>query len=207
VLINNAGIMAGPQRRSVDGFELQLATNHLGPFLLSTLLLGSITRRVVTVSSQLHHRAKLDLDDLNWTARRYSPQVAYANSKLANLLFTQELQRRLGASHSSVIAVAAHPGIARTNLASGAGISGAIFERVAGWCFNDAQRGALPLEYAATQDVPGGAYVGPDGLGHLRGYPGLHTPSAQSRDPELARALWERSEEMTETPHQPRGGE
>ncbi len=200
VLINNAGIMAGPLRRSADGFELQLATNHLGPFLLTTLLLESITGRVVTVASQLHHRAKLDLADLNWTERRYSPQVAYANSKLANLLFTLELQRRLDASHSSVIAVAAHPGIARTNLAKAAGGSGAMFDRVAGRFFNDAERGALPLEYAATQDVPGGAYVGPGGLGHLRGYPVVHAPSAQALDPDLARALWERSAELTGAP-------
>jgi NAD(P)-dependent dehydrogenase (short-subunit alcohol dehydrogenase family) len=200
VLINNAGIMAGPERRSVDGFELQFATNHLGPFLLTSLLMGHITRRVVTVASQLHTRAKLDLNDLNWTEHRYNPQVAYANSKLANLLFTAELARRLGDAHSPVLAVAAHPGIAKTNLAAAGGGPAVMINRVAGRVFNDVHRGALPLQYAATQEIPAGAYVGPGGLGHLRGYPVLHDGSAESRDPQLARELWDASVRLTGAP-------
>jgi NAD(P)-dependent dehydrogenase (short-subunit alcohol dehydrogenase family) len=200
VLINNAGIMAGPERRTSEGFELQFATNHLGPFLLTTLLLPAITDRVVTVSSQLHARAKLDLGDPNWTEHRYNPQTAYANSKLANILFTTELQRRLTAAHSAVIAVNAHPGIARTNLSKQAGGVAAVIDRVAGRLFNDAERGALPTLFAATQDLVGGAYVGPGGLGHLRGYPEVHAPAARSQDPELARQLWDLSARLTGAP-------
>ena len=199
VLINNAGIMAGPERRNVDGFELNFATNHLGPFLLTTLLLPFITGRVVTVSSQLHRQAKLDLKDPNWKEQRYNAQTAYANSKLANILFTNELQRRLTEAHSKVIAVTAHPGIARTDLAKAAGGFPALFDRVTGRLFNDAQRGAFSVEYAATQDIPGGSYVGPDGLAHLRGYPTLHEPARQGRDPVLARQLWELSTQLTGT--------
>lgn len=169
ILINNAGIMAVPEGRSVDGFELQIGTNHLGPFLLTNLLLPSITDRVVTVTSQLHQRARLDLEDLNWEHRTYNSMRAYSDSKLANLLFTFELQRRLSQAGCRMRAVTAHPGIARTNLAKRAGGTSATFDRYAGWLFNDAGRGSLPIQYAATQDLPGGSYVGPNGLGHLRG--------------------------------------
>jgi NAD(P)-dependent dehydrogenase (short-subunit alcohol dehydrogenase family) len=198
VLINNAGIMAVPEGRTADGFERQIATNHLGPFLLTSLLLPAITDRVVTVSSALHRRARLDLDDLSWEGRRYRPTAAYSDSKLANLLFTAEMQARLTAAGSSVRAVAAHPGIARTSLAAGASASSAAFDRYLGWLFNDAERGALPTLYAATQDVPGGAYVGPDGFGHLRGYPQIQQPSRAARDPEAARRLWDLSARLTE---------
>ena len=200
VLINNAGIMAGPERRTPDGFELNFATNHLGPFLLTMLLLPSITDRVVTVSSQLHGRAKLDLKDPNWNQHRYIAQTAYANSKLANILFTTELQRRLTELNSRVIAVTAHPGIARTSLAKAAGGFPALLDRVAGRLFNDVQRGAFSIEYAATRDIPGGSYVGPDGFAHFRGYPALHEPSSQARDPDLARELWKLSTQMTASP-------
>jgi NAD(P)-dependent dehydrogenase (short-subunit alcohol dehydrogenase family) len=197
VLINNAGIMAVPEERTVDGFELQIGTNHLGPFLLTNLLLPSITDRVVTVTSQLHARAMIDLEDLNWEHRRYNPMRAYSDSKLANILFTVELQRRLSKADSRVRAVAAHPGIARTNLAKAAGGASATFDRYLGWLFNDVERGALPIQYAATQDVPGGSYVGPNGLGHLRGYPEIHGPSKAAREPETARRLWELSASLT----------
>lgn len=197
VLINNAGIMAVPEGRTPDGFELQAATNYLGPFLLTNLLLPAITDRVVTVSSQLHRQGHIHLDDLNWEHRRYSPTRAYNDSKLAGVLLTEELQRRLAASGSPVRAVTAHPGIAMTHLGDNADrISKAIY-RYLGWFFNDAERGALPTLYAATEDVPGGAYIGPDGLGHLRGYPTMHQPSRSARDPETARHLWDVASQLT----------
>jgi NAD(P)-dependent dehydrogenase (short-subunit alcohol dehydrogenase family) len=197
VLVNNAGIMATPEGRTVDDLELQIGTNHLGPFLLTNLLLPSITDRVVTVSSEAHRSARLDLDDLNWRSRRYQAWRAYCDSKLANLLFTLELQRRLTEAGSAVRAIAAHPGIARTNLFQRAGGQFPALGRYLGWLFNDAERGALPIEYAATQDVPGGSYVGPDGLGHIRGYPEIHDPAKAARDSEMARKLWELSARLT----------
>jgi len=200
VLINNAGIMAVPEGRTVEGFELQIGTNHLGPFLLTNLLLPSITDRVVTVSSQAHYRARLDLDDLNWRSRRYRAMRAYSDSKLANLLFTLELQAQLTQAGSAVRAIAAHPGIARTNLAKRAGAPWPALDRYLGWLFNDAERGALPIEYAATHDVPGGSYVGPNGLGHVRGCPEIHRPAKAARDSETARQLWELSARLTNTP-------
>jgi NAD(P)-dependent dehydrogenase (short-subunit alcohol dehydrogenase family) len=199
VLINNAGIMAVPEGRTVDGFELQIGTNHLGPFLLTNLLLPAITDRVVTVSSQAHYRARLDLDDLNWHGRRYNALRAYADSKLANLLFTLELQAQLTEAGSAVRAITAHPGIARTNLARRAGRPWPTLDRYLGWLYNDAEQGALPIEYAATEDVPGGSYVGPNGLGHVRGYPEIHQPAKSARDSETARQLWELSAHLTGT--------
>ena len=200
VLINNAGIMAVPEGTTADGFELQIGTNHFGPFLLTNLLLPSISDRVVTVSSQAHRLGHLDLDDLNWRRRRYSPMRAYSDSKLANLLFTLELQRQLTEADSPVRAIAAHPGIARTNLLSHAGASVAVFDRYLGWLFHDAEHGALPIEYAATQDIPGGSYVGPDGLGHLRGHPEIHAAANAARDAGMARRLWALSADLTITP-------
>jgi NAD(P)-dependent dehydrogenase (short-subunit alcohol dehydrogenase family) len=197
VLVNNAGIMTPPQGRSADGFELQMATNHLGPFLLTTLLLPQITDRVVSVSSQLHSRARLDLADFDGTAHPYNAMRSYANSKLAGILVTLELQRRLTEAGSSVRAIVAHPGIARTGLASSAGGSSAVFDRVLGRLFNDAATGALPIEYAATMDIPGGSFVGPDGLGHLRGYPTIHEPSRKARHPKLAGEVWDLSVQLT----------
>jgi NAD(P)-dependent dehydrogenase (short-subunit alcohol dehydrogenase family) len=197
VLVNNAGIMATPEARTVDGLELQIGTNHLGPFLLTNLLLPIIIDRVVTVSSEAHRSARLDLDDLNWRSRRYHAWRAYCDSKLANLLFTLELQRRLTEAGSAVRAIAAHPGLARTNLFKRAGGPFPVGDRYLGWLFNDAERGALPIEYAASQDVPGGSYVGPDGLGHIRGYPEIHEPAKAARDSEMARKLWELSARLT----------
>lgn len=197
VLINNAGIMRVPLGRTPDGFELQIGTNHLGPFALTNQLLPHITSRVVTVSSQLHRRGRLDLDDLNWQRRRYRSLQAYCDSKLANLLFTLELQRRLTEAGRSVRAVAAHPGIATTNLAGHIGGIRGQLGRAVKHLFNDAERGALPTLYAATQDVPGACYVGPDGLAHLRGYPEIGTPSKTARDADLARRLWDLSACLT----------
>jgi NAD(P)-dependent dehydrogenase (short-subunit alcohol dehydrogenase family) len=198
VLVNNAGIMAVPQSRTVDGFELQIGTNHLGHFALTNLLLPAVTDRVVTVSSGVHRSGRIDLDDLNWERRRYSRIGAYGQSKLANLLFTLELERRLIADGSSVRALAAHPGYAATNLQSGFGRVG---DRVAGLAnrlfAQTDEQGALPTLYAAVADLPGNSYVGPDGRSELRGYPALVGRSAAASDPELAKKLWSLSEDLT----------
>jgi NAD(P)-dependent dehydrogenase (short-subunit alcohol dehydrogenase family) len=197
VLINNAGIMGAPEGTTEDGFELHMGTNHLGHFALTVLLLPHIQDRVVTVSSQLHRRGRIDLSDINWESRRYNADRAYSASKLANVLFTAELQRRLNTIGSPLLAITAHPGIAQTNLmARSRGVAGAMAAFIARF-FNDAQQGALPTLFAASVDLPGGSYVGPSGFGHLRGYPGLHLPSAVAGDAELARHLWDLSARLT----------
>jgi NAD(P)-dependent dehydrogenase (short-subunit alcohol dehydrogenase family) len=122
---------------------------------------------------------------------------AYSDSKLANILLTVEPESRLSKADSRVRAVAAHPGIARTNLAKAAGGASARFDRYLGWLLNDVRRGALPIQYAASQDVPGGSYIGPNGLGLLRGYPEIHQPSRAARDPATAHRLWELSTRLT----------
>jgi NAD(P)-dependent dehydrogenase (short-subunit alcohol dehydrogenase family) len=199
VLINNAGIMMAPAFRTIDGFELHIGTNHLGPFALTNLLLPFITDRVVTVSSVVHSRGVIHLEDLHFDYRPYVAMTAYRDSKLANLLFTLELQRRLTESGSSVRAVAAHPGIARTNLVAHLrGVSGFVNSLVLR-LFNDAAQGALPTLYAATQDIPGGTYVGPDGIGHYRGHPIVHKTAARAMDADMARRLWDVSAELTNT--------
>jgi NAD(P)-dependent dehydrogenase (short-subunit alcohol dehydrogenase family) len=205
VLINNAGVMAVPLARSPQGFELQLATNHLGHFALTNLLLPKISDRIVTVSSGAHRmKGAFDLGDLNWERRAYKPWQAYAQTKVANLLFTLELQRRLAADHSAVRALAAHLGYAATNLQTGnvvAGRTGAWVDRAAKvgnrFFAQTAAMGSLPTLYAATQDLPGGSYVGPDGRREQRGYPTLVGRTAEASDPELARQLWTVSEALT----------
>jgi NAD(P)-dependent dehydrogenase (short-subunit alcohol dehydrogenase family) len=199
ILVNNAGIMATPEQRTADGFELQIGTNHLGHFALTNLLLPRITDRVVVVSSNLHRNGKIDIDDLNWERRSYKPWAAYSQSKLANLLFVLELDRRLTEARSAVRAVAVHPGYAATNLQGRTGrtisnLAGAIGNRLIA---QSDTMGALPTLYAATMDVPGGAYLGPDGFRHLRGYPGLDVPASQALDTTMAGRLWELSEHLT----------
>jgi NAD(P)-dependent dehydrogenase (short-subunit alcohol dehydrogenase family) len=198
VLVNNAGLMAVPRRQTADGFEMHLGTNHLGHFALTNLLLPAVTDRVVTVSSGLHRRGRIVLDDLNWEHRRYNPYGAYGQSKLANLLFTLELERRLVADGSPVRALAAHPGYAATNLQ---GRQGPVRNRLMAVANrlvaqSDAQ-GALPTLYAAVVDLPGGSYVGPDGRSEMSGYPTLVGRSAAASDGALARRLWDASEELT----------
>ena len=200
VLINNAGIMAVPEGRTAEGFELQFGTNHLGPFALTNLLLPQITDRVVTVSSNAHRRGgHLELDDLNWDRRSYQPWRAYGQTKLANLLFTLELERRLEADGSPVRAYAAHPGYAATNLQGRTGNQ--IADRlvlVANKIVAQSEKmGALPTLFAATQDLPGGSYVGPDRRNERRGHPTLVGRSAEASDVELAKELWARSERLT----------
>jgi len=200
ILINNAGIMMVPEGRTADGFELQIGTNHLGHFALTNLLLPQITDRIVTVTSDLHKIGRIKLDDLNWENRAYKPLGAYCQSKLANVLYTAELQRRLSSSGSVVRAAAAHPGVAETNLISHVGgFQGAISKLFLGPISQDGAHGALPTLYAATQDIPGGSYVGPDGLIHTKGYPAMAKPSRLSRNADLARRLWDASARLTHT--------
>ncbi|MET9965198.1 oxidoreductase [Streptomyces sp. NPDC006356] len=200
LLINNAGVMMVPEQRTADGFEMQFGTNHLGHFALTNLLLPYVTDRVVTLSSGAHRwfGARIRFEDLNW-ASGYDPNRAYAQSKLANLLFTLELQRRLTASGSPVRALAAHPGYAATNLQSHAGSAVMRgFMKIGNRFFaQDDRAGALPTLYAATQDLPGASYVGPDGLGEMRGAPTLVGRSAAASDAGVAGRLWTVSEELT----------
>jgi NAD(P)-dependent dehydrogenase (short-subunit alcohol dehydrogenase family) len=199
VLINNAGIMAVPEGRTADGFELQFGTNHLGHFALTNLLLPQITDRVVTVSSGAHTRGHIDLDDLNWRNRPYQPWQAYGQTKLANLLFTLELERRLEADHSAVRAYAAHPGYAATNLQGRTGnrIADRVVMVANKVIAQSEEMGALPILFAATQELPGASYVGPDRLTGRRGHPTLVGRSGEASDVELAKKLWAASEELT----------
>jgi NAD(P)-dependent dehydrogenase (short-subunit alcohol dehydrogenase family) len=199
VLINNAGVMALPKTRTADGFEMQIGTNHLGHFALTNLLLPHITDRVVTVASAAHRFGRIDLDDLNFERRRYERWTAYGQSKLANLLFTLELQRRLDEAGSPVRATAAHPGWASTGLQ---GHTGNILQHAVMKIGNvvlaqNGDDGARPTVYAATEDIPGNSYVGPDGFQEFRGKPKLVGRTSAARDEEKARALWELSEELT----------
>jgi NAD(P)-dependent dehydrogenase (short-subunit alcohol dehydrogenase family) len=202
LLINNAGVMHTPKSTTKDGFELQFGTNHLGHFAFTGLLLDRLLpvagSRVVTVSSIGHRiRAAIHFDDLQWD-RRYSRVGAYGQSKLANLLFTYELQRRL-APHGTTIAVAAHPGGSNTELMRNlprpiTAASALLVEPL----MQGADLGALPTLRAATDPgVLGGQYFGPDGFQEIRGYPKVVASSGQSHDVELQRRLWAVSEELT----------
>jgi NAD(P)-dependent dehydrogenase (short-subunit alcohol dehydrogenase family) len=204
VLINNAGVMAIPRRTTADGFEMQLGTNHLGHFALTGLLferlLATEGSRVVNVSSTAHRAGRIDFDDLQ-SERRYSRWGAYGQSKLANLLFTFELSRRLDGAQWTA---ACHPGWASTNLQlAGARMEGSRWLEMLATGMNrlfgqDAAMGALPTLYAATApDVEGGDYIGPDGFAETWGYPKKVGSSARSRDPEAARRLWEVSQDLT----------
>jgi NAD(P)-dependent dehydrogenase (short-subunit alcohol dehydrogenase family) len=203
LLINNAGIMAAPYRRTADGFELQFGTNHLGHFALTSLLMPAFNQRlgtrVATMSSNLHKGGEIRFDDLQGE-QHYSRWGAYGQSKLANLLFALELDRRLKAAGLPMISVAAHPGYSATNLQmSGPPLQERIVMRLANRLFaQPAEMGALPMIYAATYpDLPGGSYVGPDGPREARGYPALVQPSERAMDAAAARRLWEVSEELT----------
>ncbi|MGO2110772.1 MAG: oxidoreductase [Pseudoclavibacter sp.] len=197
-LINNAGVMIPPMTRTADGFELQFGTNHLGHFALTNLLLPRIRRRIVTVSSIAHRTGAIDFDDLNWDRKPYSAAAAYGQSKLANLLFTAELQRRLDAVGSNVIATAAHPGFAATNLVrpDGRRIQDAI-AAVTGIIGQRDRAGALPTLYAAVTAVPGNSYAGPRGFLEVRGAPRLVGRASTANDVEVAARLWTASEELT----------
>ncbi|OBJ34752.1 SDR family NAD(P)-dependent oxidoreductase [Mycobacterium colombiense] len=202
LLINNAGVMYTPKSNTKDGFELQFGTNHLGHFAFTGLLLDRLLpvagSRIVTVSSVGHRiLADIHFDDLQWE-RRYNRVAAYGQAKLANLLFTYELQRRL-APHGTTIAAAAHPGMSDTELMRNmpAPLVGA-FERIAPLVAQNPAMGALPTLRAATDPaVLGGQYYGPDGLGQTRGYPKIVGSSAKSHDVDRQRRLWAISEELT----------
>jgi NAD(P)-dependent dehydrogenase (short-subunit alcohol dehydrogenase family) len=199
ILINNAGVMFTPQARTRDGFELQIGTNHLGHFALTNLLLAHIRGRVVTLSSNAHRAGTINLSDLNWERRSYSATRAYGQSKLANLLFTSELQRRLSAAASTVIATAAHPGYCATNLTShsGSAFLGMLMGIGDRTLAQSAAMGALSTLYAATEAVPGDSYVGPSGPGEWRGRPKIVGRARAARDPASAAGLWSLSEELT----------
>jgi NAD(P)-dependent dehydrogenase (short-subunit alcohol dehydrogenase family) len=202
LLINNAGVMYTPRQKTADGFELQFGTNHLGHFALTGLLLDRITSvpgsRVVTVSSIGHRiRAAIHFDDLQWD-RSYDRVKAYGQSKLANLMFTYELQRRLTAAAAPTLALAAHPGGSDTELARHAPAALRWLLPVVRPLMQSAAQGALPSLRAATDPaVLGGQYYGPDGLGEMKGSPKLVKSSKQSHDAELQRRLWTVSEALT----------
>ena len=199
LLINNAGIMAVPYAQTVDGFESQIGTNHLGHFALTNLLLPKVGERVVTVSSQMHLFGYVSLKDLNWKSRPYSAWLAYGQSKLANLLFTKELQRLLDAAGSNVKAHAAHPGYSATNLQShSSGLFGKVFQTGNSLVATDADFGARQTLYAASQDLPGDSFIGPRfAMRGPTGPTGFRSPLA--RDAKTATALWELSEQLTDT--------
>jgi NAD(P)-dependent dehydrogenase (short-subunit alcohol dehydrogenase family) len=202
LLINNAGVMYTPKSTTADGFELQMGTNHLGHFALTGLILPRMLdtagSRVVTVSSVGHRiRSRIDVDRLA-TTESYDRIAAYGRSKLANLLFTYELQQRLASSGANTVALAAHPGVSDTELTR-------YLPKIVQWSeflvrpfTQGADRGALPTLRAATDpDATGGQYYGPDGIGEMRGNPVLVESSTRSHDPELRRRLWDASVEMT----------
>ena len=197
LLINNAGVMIPPLTKTADGFELQFGTNHLGHFALTGFLLPLINQtpqaRIVTVSSAAHRFGKIDFDNLN-AEQGYAKWPFYGQSKLANLLFTYELQRRLARAGESTIAVAAHPGWTATNLQQHTGqvqFLNRFFAMMP-------EQGALPTLYAATApNVSAGTYYGPDGFFEMNGYPAQVTSSPRSYDRAVAARLWALSEEMT----------
>jgi NAD(P)-dependent dehydrogenase (short-subunit alcohol dehydrogenase family) len=203
LLINNAGVMATPRRSTADGFELQFGTNHLGHFALTGLLIGELEgredARVVTLSSTAHRFGRIAFDNLGGE-RRYFRWRAYGQSKLANLLFALELDRRLRAAGSTIKSLAAHPGYAATNLqfAGPPGLDAAVMKVSNKVIAQDEGMGALPTLYAATEPgLEGGTFVGPDGFMEQRGHPQPVAPNSAARDEQVARRLWQVSEEMT----------
>lgn len=203
VLVNNAGISAAGHSVTPQGAELHLMANHLGHFALTALLAPTLRRspapRVVTVTSYLHDKGDLDLDDVAWLRRKYTPLAAYSASKLANAVFGVELARREQTSPRPITSVLAHPGYSNTPMQKkGAGLLG-VAMRISGNLFAQSiEMGALPQLFAATEArLAAGAYVGPDGRGGRSGHPHLATLSSAAQDPALGRRLWARSEEIT----------
>ena len=199
VLVNNAGIMATKHAVTADGFEGQIGTNHLGHFALTNLLLPRLTDRVVTVSSLMHHFSYISLKDLNWQSRPYSAWLAYSQSKLANLLFTSELQRRLDTAGSPLRALAAHPGWSHTNLQGNSGrkLGDAAVSAVDRIVSTDADFGARQTLYAVSRDLPGDTFVGPRfGLYGRTQATWRNWPAKRAG---TAAALWALSEQLTGT--------
>jgi len=207
VLMNNAGIMAVPLARTVDGFESQMGTNHLGHFALTGLLLPTILAapapRVVNVSSTGHRMGRMDVNDLNFDHRRYTRWGAYGQTKLANLLFSAELQRQALAADTSLVAVSAHPGYAATNLTAGPatgapGFFAPVLSAADGIFGQSDTMGALPQLYAASMpDVLADDYWGPDTFFEQRGHPTRVGRTKAARDKNTAKQLWDKSEELT----------
>ncbi len=206
VLINNAGVMALPKRElTPDGFERQMGTNHLGHFALTGLLLPALERspapRVVTVASLAHRNGKVDLGNLQ-SEKSYEGWAAYNTSKLANILFAKELDRRAKAAGLNLLSVPVHPGISRTSIfengPGSAGLKAKVMSLVAPLLMQDDAMGALPTLYGATApDIKGGEYIGPDGLAEFKGYPKVVQPRAQALDEDKALQLWTASEKLT----------
>ncbi len=204
LLINNAGTMTATLRHTFDGFESQFGVNHLGHFALTNLLLGQIRGRVVTTSSSLHRKAHIDFDDLQWEHRTYAPFGAYGQSKLANLLFTKELQRRLAAAGSKVIAAAADPGWVSTgfSVTTGSHVRDVMISTSTKMLAQRPKAGVRPTLLAATGEVPPDAFTAPRILG-IRGPATLVQRSDEANDGDIARRLWEVSEQLTQVtfPH------
>ena len=206
ILVNNAGVMALPARElTADGFERQFGTNHLGHFALTGLLFSALGKavapRVVTVASLAHRNGKINFDDLQ-SERKYVPWDAYNDSKLANILFAKELDRRSRAAGLPLLSVPVHPGVSKTSIIDNGpgsrGLKMKVMKLVAPLLMQDDAMGALPTEYAATSvDVRGGEYIGPDGMGEIKGHPKVVQPRPQALDETTARRLWEVSEQLT----------
>ncbi len=207
VLINNAGVMHLPEQRTAQGFELHFGVNHLGHFVLTALLFDLIAKkpgsRIVTVSSLLHKKGEINFDDLN-REKIYSKREAYAQSKLANLLFMLELDKRIRLASKRILSVAAHPGWAATHLQEagpemeGKKVQGWIQKHVSEWFAQSAEDGSLPLLYAATaNEVRTGRYYGPSGMGSMRGYPAGEEIDPVRGDMGVAARLWKESEKLT----------
>jgi NAD(P)-dependent dehydrogenase (short-subunit alcohol dehydrogenase family) len=207
ILCNNAGVMALPYRKTADGFEMQFGTNHLGHFALTGLLFGALRKakgsRVVTVSSMAHRTGRIAFDDLQGT-KHYGKWSAYAQSKLANLLFAYEFQRRIAARGFDMMSVACHPGYAATNLQfAGPRLEGSKFGEKLSTFGNrffaqDAAKGALPTLYACVEpNVRGGEFIGPDGFLGVQGHPKVSQSNARSHEAATAARLFQLSEELT----------
>jgi NAD(P)-dependent dehydrogenase (short-subunit alcohol dehydrogenase family) len=203
ILINNAGVMVPPYRKTKEGYELQFGTNHLGHFtltgLLMPLLLETPDSRIVTVSSIAARGGRIDFENLDGS-KKYNPMTFYRQSKFANLLFAVELQHRLSSKGSKTISVACHPGISSTNLVSrGSGReAGWLLRKLMNLVLQSAEMGALPTLFAATNpDLVGGEFIGPDGRGNHRGYPVITGEESKIFKQEIATSLWEYSEKET----------
>jgi NAD(P)-dependent dehydrogenase (short-subunit alcohol dehydrogenase family) len=207
VLVNNAGVMALPRRTTADGFEMQFGTNHLGHFALTGLLIPSLRRapkaRIVSVASALHERGRMNFDDLQGE-KTYDKWQAYSQSKLCNLLFAYELERRLRKANTNAVSLGCHPGYAATELQGkgpdmeGSRLMAGIMTISNSLFAQSAEAGAWPTVFAAvSKDASGGDYIGPMGLGKMRGAPGRQKPSSDSRDEAKAQRLWEISEKLT----------
>lgn len=203
VLVNNAGVMALPKReQTADGFERQFGTNHLGHFALTGLLMPALLKaqapRVVTVASLAHRNGKMEWDNLQGE-KSYSPWGAYNLSKLANILFARELDRRAREAHSKLMSVAVHPGISRTNIAApGTDFKSMMARLIGPFLFQSDEMGALPTLYAATvPEAQGGQYIGPDGRGEAGGHPKVVQPRPHALDEQAGRRLWTVSEQLT----------